>query len=153
MGEKIIPPGTKIITQGQTGCMFYLITKGSFIWDKKLSGSDVIKSFYFGELSVLNHTFCMATVVSKTEGRLLCIRKETFISIFLPLKNYFTSQNPILYTPNYEPYLEKTLDPGELKLIQPQTAHHIAYLEYHESSNSSVALMRSNHDNKCIAVT
>ena len=101
--EKTFSPGSKIITEGDDGNVFYLVISGEAYATKLISGQHLkVKWYkegdYFGELSLLKNTPRAASIIAKSELKLAHIDRESFMSLLGPLdtilkRNMSTYQN------------------------------------------------------------
>lgn len=83
----------KVITEGQEGNVFYLITEGTAIATKNLGGpeptkvKDYDKGNYFGERALLTNELRAANiVVTSDECTCLSLERDTFIRLLGPLQ-------------------------------------------------------------------
>ena len=81
--------GATVISKGASGDVFYIIASGEFSF-KDIAGvtEPIVKSRgeYFGEMALLTGDKRNATVVAKTDGKLLALSRENFDSAVGPLK-------------------------------------------------------------------
>jgi cAMP-dependent protein kinase regulator len=89
-----IAEGTKIVTQGEAGNDFYILEEGSCDVEKVyVEGTPATKVMSyqsgdcFGELALLRNEPRAATVVAKSECRLLAIDRKTFKSLLGPMED------------------------------------------------------------------
>jgi cAMP-dependent protein kinase regulator len=83
--------GVDIIKQGEKGDKFYIIQSGECEARKTGDGADMVMALkegdYFGELALLNNEPRAASVVSKTEVKLLALNRQAFNRLLGPLRD------------------------------------------------------------------
>lgn len=91
--NETIPAGSKIVQQGDAGDKFYILEEGEAVATKVYTpGSppqEVLKygaGDYFGELALLNNETRAATVIAKTECRVLTLTGSVFKYLLGPLE-------------------------------------------------------------------
>ena len=97
--EATYKEGDFIITEGQEGNAFFLISEGTAIATKNLGGNeptkvkDYEKGKYFGERALLTSELRAANiVVTSAECVVLSIDRETFIRLLGPLQSILQRQ-------------------------------------------------------------
>jgi cAMP-dependent protein kinase regulator len=84
--------GATIVNQGETGDKFYILEEGQCFASKATSGSPSVKVMeykpgdYFGELALLRDEPRAASVVAKTDSRLLVLDRRGFKRLLGPLQ-------------------------------------------------------------------
>ncbi len=95
-----VEAGQTIITQGQEGDYYYLISEGSAVVSRIKDPSqgsailaEIFKGAGFGEEALASDTKRNATVTMKTDGQLLRLKKQDFIELLkAPLINMVTME-------------------------------------------------------------
>jgi cGMP-dependent protein kinase len=80
--NKIVKKGTKIVSEGQNGDMFYVIKSGEA--DVSAQGKIVSKldaGQYFGEMALLGDDTRAATITSTSDMEIFTLDRETFVKI------------------------------------------------------------------------
>lgn len=84
MFRRVCYPNELVIRQGDPGNYFYIIVKGIFDVYTKRCGQNELKvaeltdENYFGDLALLHNQPRSASVISRNEGILLCMNRDTF---------------------------------------------------------------------------
>lgn len=90
--KETVAAGSSVISQGEVGNKFYIVSEGSLTAKKKGADSmskDVFsykRGDYFGELALLNSEVRAATVVANTDCELLWLDAKTFKSLLGPVE-------------------------------------------------------------------
>jgi CRP-like cAMP-binding protein len=81
MRQLVVPAGTEVVREGQSGEVFYLI--GSGLVDV-LHGGKLVATLgtgqYFGEIALLHDVTRVATCVARSEAELYEIKRQVFVS-------------------------------------------------------------------------
>ncbi|KAG1695044.1 hypothetical protein DVH05_020973 [Phytophthora capsici] len=82
-------PGDTIVHKGEPGCVMYMIQAGTVVCSDIGSGSTKVElkeGDYFGERALLSDEPRSATVVAKTDVRVVALDQTTFASLLGPLQ-------------------------------------------------------------------
>jgi CRP-like cAMP-binding protein len=87
LSEEAVPPGTTVLSQGQTSECMYIIREGSF--DVFIRGNKGVElkvaqlraPQFFGELSFLGKSACSATVRAATQCRIWKVDERCFVGV------------------------------------------------------------------------
>jgi len=92
--EETFTKGQKIITEGEEGNTFYLITEGTAIATKNLGNEkpdkvkDYARGHYFGERALMMNDLRAANIeVTSDEVKVLSLERDTFIRLLGPLED------------------------------------------------------------------
>jgi len=104
------PPGAHVVTEGEKGDTFYFVEEGEAYVTKKNKADQTVKEVcqykpgsYFGELALLNDVPRQATVIAKTQLKLVALDRMSFKRLFGPLEHVL-QRNSKTYE-NYEKLL------------------------------------------------
>mmetsp|Transcript_143902 Transcript_143902/g.459876 ORF Transcript_143902/g.459876 Transcript_143902/m.459876 type:complete len:136 (+) Transcript_143902:558-965(+) len=90
--KQTVQKGENVITQGEEGSKFYLVEEGELAAMKSTEGDPEreVKSYkmgdYFGELALIKEVKRQASVVARTDAKLLWIDRRGFTSLLGDLK-------------------------------------------------------------------
>ena len=77
-----VPAGTEMITQGDTGDLFYLIATGTAaVTVDGERRATIDAGGFFGEIALLRDTPRTATVTAETEMELLSLDRDQFLAV------------------------------------------------------------------------
>jgi len=90
---QLVKAGTTVLQQGEDGKLFYLVEDGELVAMKSEGGEDrevfsYRRGGYFGELALLGggHDVRAATVIARTDAKLLWVDRNMFERLLGPLK-------------------------------------------------------------------
>ena len=90
--EKVYKTGTRVISQGESGDLFYIIKEGeAAVFEDSPGGSKQVnhlfKADFFGEKALLTDDVRAATVKALTDLVCLTLTRQTFVKILGPLQD------------------------------------------------------------------
>mmetsp|Transcript_110621 Transcript_110621/g.277098 ORF Transcript_110621/g.277098 Transcript_110621/m.277098 type:complete len:405 (-) Transcript_110621:41-1255(-) len=92
--KETVPAGKIVITQGEDGSKFYLVEDGELVANKSAAPGEPQKEVltykkgdFFGELALINDEKRQATVVARSDSKLLWIDRRGFKTLLGPLKD------------------------------------------------------------------
>jgi len=101
---KTYKKGDTVIKQGDDPDKFYIIKKGSVLWEKKIPNKDkesgtLPTGAFFGELALRSNKPRAASIYAQTDLETLELGKDDFLELFGPLEDLMKRHEQSVYSP------------------------------------------------------